>query len=241
MIRDLVLQRYYRGLLNYLDAEREKHPHVTDFIYGCARFAKWVYEDRLADVPRRYNERDLMTLAVGKKLDEIVVGDYHHVGLRLRGWGDELFGEIDDVIIDDRGKIFIILDKKTVRQKPPKVAHSHYINQVEFYYAMLYGGALVYRCGNADGDRVAEHVGRAFKDYKRVAVILYIDVSAESVWQLSNVVEWEMTDDRLGKAYERLRMLYEESLKPLPKPSYGWFCNTCPFFRRCVEAGVGDG
>jgi len=168
VIRDLVLQRYYKGLLSYLNTEREKAPHVTDFVYECARFAKWVYEDRLADVPRNYTERDLMTLAVGKKLDEIVVGDYHHVTLLLKNEDNRLFGEIDDVIIDDGAKIFIILDKKTVRQKPPKEAHSHYVNQVEFYYAMLAGGAIVYRCGNADGDKAAEHIMRAFKEYKLI-------------------------------------------------------------------------
>lgn len=241
-VKDDVLRRHYLSMIRYLkENERSKSLHVTDLVYGCPRYARWIYEDRLAGKldERNYNEKDLLVFVVGKKLDELVVGDYHHVKLRLDVDGVSLVGEIDDLIVDDNR--IVIVDRKTVRQRPPKEAHSHYISQVNSYAFMLKNGCSIEGFDGGDEVQCRELEKRLKllfkKGVKVYGSILYIDVSLESPWRISDVVDWEINEEALYQL--GLDMLIEEFKKELPNPVFSWFCNVCPFFVKCMEVGFG--
>lgn len=238
-VKDLVLRRHFLSMIKYLrDKERDKAVHVTDFVYDCPRYARWIYDARMAGEleDRNLNERDLTVFTIGKKLDELQVGDFHHVKLRMNIDGVDIVGEIDDLIIDHHGKRIIVVDKKHTRQRPPKEAHSHYINQVNMYCLML-----VHEKANfVDGEEIAEVVEKALeRGYRFWGAVLYIDVSLETR-VISDVVEWEINEEALDDLSFKLEKMVEEFKKSLPEPVSSWFCGYCPFFMRCVEAGRGS-
>jgi len=237
-VRSLVLMRHRKSMSQYLRDGREKGYHVTDFVYGCPRYTKWVYELRQAEGSddRPLSERDMTVFTIGKKLDELPVGDFHHVKVRKTIGGVEILGEIDDLIIDD--DLAIIVDKKHIRGRPPKDAHSHYIAQVNTYAYFLKSGCVIDSVEVGDLKDLLRKLNGV--NYYHGA-ILYIDVGLETS-VISDVVDWELTDRDFEEIRENLSYMVSAITTAkggVAEPHVNWFCNYCPFLRRCSEVGIG--
>jgi CRISPR/Cas system-associated exonuclease Cas4 (RecB family) len=237
-VRSLVLLRHRKSMSQYLKDGREKAYHVTDFVYGCPRYAKWIYELRMHEnnEDRPLSERDMTVFTIGKKLDELPVGDWHHVKLRKTIGGLEIVGEIDDLIIDD--DLAIVIDKKHIRGRPPKEAHSHYIAQVNTYAYFLKSGCVI------DGVEVGD-LKELLRRLKNVnyyhGAVLYIDVGLETA-VISDVVDWEIEDRDFEQIRENLTSMVSSitvAKDRIPEPYVSWFCQYCPVIRRCSEVGIG--
>jgi len=242
-IKALVLLRHRKSMSQYLMDKRDKTYHVTDFVYGCPRYAKWVYEIRQSepeDELRPLSERDMTVFTIGKKLDELPVGDYHHVKLRKVIGGLEIVGEIDDLII--MNNIAIVVDKKHIRGKPPKDAHSHYVAQVNTYAYFLKSGCEIVSIEYANDGATPAVLNKLLKNVtKYYGAVLYIDVSLETN-TVSDVVDWEIDPKDFATIEENLEKMVELIQKAGDKPAepkVSWFCNYCPFIRRCAEVGLG--
>jgi CRISPR/Cas system-associated exonuclease Cas4 (RecB family) len=230
-----ILLRHRRSMSEYLKDGREKEHHVTDFVYGCPRYARYVYELRVevGDEARPLSERDMTVFTVGKKLDELVVGDWHHVKIRKNFGSVEVVGEIDDLIIDSG--VLIVIDKKHLRGRPPKEAHSHYVTQVNSYVYFLVNGCEIESTEKGDVERLKSMVKVGFR--KLLGAVLYIDVSLETS-QVSDVLIWEVTSEDLSQMSKFWRAMAVEIWADPPPPNISWFCNYCPFVRRCAEVGL---
>ena len=222
-VKSLVLLRHRKSMSQYLKDGREKAYHVTDFVYGCPRYAKWIYDLRMQEnsEDRPLSERDMTVFTIGKKLDELPVGDWHHVKLRKTIGGLEIVGEIDDLIIDD--DLVIVIDKKHIRGRPPKEAHSHYIAQVNTYAYFLKSGCVI------DGVEVGDlkELLRRLKDVNYYhGAVLYIDVGLETT-VISDVVDWEIEDRDFEQIRENLTSMVSSitiAKDGVPEPHISWFC-----------------
>jgi CRISPR/Cas system-associated exonuclease Cas4 (RecB family) len=67
--------------------------------------------------------------------------------------------------------------------------------------------------------------------------VLYIDVSLETS-QVSDVAIWEVTPEVLGQMAKFWYAMVRDIKKFPPPPNISWFCNYCPFVRRCAEVGL---
>jgi len=230
-----ILLRHRRSMSEYLKDGRERGHHVTDFVYGCPRYAWYVYKlrEEIGDEDRPLSERDMTVFTIGKKLDELVVGDWHHVKIRKDFDGIEIIGEIDDLIIDYDA--LIVIDKKHLRGKPPKEAHSHYVTQVNSYIYFLIDGCTVESAEYGDLEDLREKLKERFTQL--YGAVLYIDVSLETS-QVSDVVIWEVKHEDLVQTAKFWRSMIREMVLKPPMPRISWFCNYCPFVRRCAEVGL---
>ena len=242
-VKTMILLRHRKSLSQYLVDKRDKTYHVTDFVYGCPRFAKWVYELRLSepeDELRSLSERDMTVFAIGKKLDELPVGDYHHVKIKKTIGSIEIVGEIDDLIIVDNKAI--VVDKKHTRGKPPKDANSHYVTQVNTYAYFLRSGCEIVGIEYAADGATPMVLSKMLKNVnKYYGAVLYIDVSLETS-TISDVVDWEIDSKDFATIEDNLKRMVEMIEKAGDKPAepkVSWFCNYCPFLRRCAEVGLG--
>jgi len=233
--RTEILLRHRRSMSEYLKDGRERGRHVTDFVYGCPRYAWYVYKFReeVGDEDRPLSERDMTVFTVGKKLDELVVGDWHHVKVRKRIHDVEVVGEIDDLIIDS-GKL-VVIDKKHLRGKPPKEAYSHYAIQVNSYIYFLVDGCTVESVEYGSLEALRKNLSGNFSGL--YGAVLYIDVSLETS-QVSDVVVWEVTPEVLNQIGKFWHAMVRDVKKSPPPPNISWFCNYCPFVRRCAEVGL---
>jgi CRISPR/Cas system-associated exonuclease Cas4 (RecB family) len=233
--RTEVLLRHRRSMSEYLKDGRERGHHVTDFVYGCPRYAWYVYKlrEEVGDEDRPLSERDMTVFTVGKKLDELVVGDWHHVKVRKDFDGIEVVGEIDDLIIDS--DVLIVIDKKHLRGKPPKEAHSHYVTQVNSYIYFLVDGCVIDGVGYGDLEALREKLSGCFTQF--YGAVLYIDVSLETS-QVSDVVIWEVRPEDLTQMAKFWRSMIREMALIPPVPRISWFCSYCPFVRKCAEVGL---
>jgi intein/homing endonuclease len=222
-VRSLVLLRHRRSMSQYLKDGREKAYHVTDFVYGCPRYAKWIYDLRMQEnsEDRPLSERDMTVFTIGKKLDELPVGDWHHVKIRKTIGGLEIVGEIDDLIIDE--DLAIIIDKKHIRGRPPKEAHSHYIAQVNTYAYFLKSGCAIDSVEAGD----LKELSRRLKDVNYYhGAVLYIDVGLETA-VISDVVDWEIGDREFEQTRESLSFMVSSIIVAkggAPEPHVSWFC-----------------
>lgn len=235
-----ILLRHRRSMSEYLKGGREKGHHVTDFVYGCPRYAWYVYKlrEEVGDEDRPLSERDMTVFTVGKKLDELIVGDWHHVKIRKLINGIPIIGEIDDLIIDSDK--LVVIDKKHLRGKPPKEAHSHYVTQVNSYIYFLIDGCTVESVEYGRLDALRVKLDGSFS--RLYGAVLYIDVSLETS-QVSDVVVWEVTPEVLEqtrKFWQRMVMEVRKGHvgRDPPAPNISWFCNYCPFVRKCAEVGL---
>jgi CRISPR/Cas system-associated exonuclease Cas4 (RecB family) len=230
-----ILLRHRRSMSEYLKDGREKGHHVTDFVYGCPRYAWYVYQFRedVGEGDKPLSERDMTVFTVGKKLDELVVGDWHHVKIRKKIGNIEIVGEIDDLIIDSDA--LIAVDKKHLRGKPPKEAYSHYAIQVNSYIYFLVDGCTVEDVECGDLEDLREKLSGNFA--RLYGAVLYIDVSLETS-QVSDVAIWEVTPEILSQMAKFWYAMVRDVKKSPPPPNISWFCNYCPFVRRCAEVGL---
>ena len=233
--RGEILLRHRRSMSEYLKDGRQRGHHVTDFVYGCPRYAWYVYElrEEVGDEDRPLSERDMTVFTIGKKLDELVVGDWHHVKIRKRIYDVEIIGEIDDLIIDSDN--LVVVDKKHLRGKPPKEAHSHYVTQVNSYIYFLIDGCAVEGVEYGDLEALRGRLSGSFA--KLYGAVLYIDVSLETS-QISDAVIWEVTPEVLSQIGKFWFGMVRDVKKFPPPPNISWFCNYCPFVRRCAEVGL---
>ncbi|MEM0478295.1 MAG: PD-(D/E)XK nuclease family protein [Candidatus Caldarchaeum sp.] len=215
--KDLIRVRHVWSLIKYLEQER-KGLHVTDIVYGCPYYAKWA-STRGREERRNIDEQGLIRLSVGKLLDTLDLGDWHHVKLT---YGD-LQGEIDDIVELD-GTLWIV-DKKTVVEKPPREAHSHYVTQVQTYMVMLKHGTVV-SCEKGDLEELLKKV----RTMPLKGAILYVDVSASTRTMVSDVVEVPAPAPEFEDWLEW--MLFEVE-KEKPEKVVSWFCHYCPIMNTC--------
>ena len=147
--------------------------------------------------------------------------------------GIEIIGEIDDLIIDYDA--LIVIDKKHLRGKPPKEAHSHYVTQVNSYIYFLIDGCTVESAEYGDLEELREKLKERFTQL--YGAVLYIDVSLETS-QVSDVVMWEVKHEDLAQTAKFWRSMIREMVLKPPMPRLSWFCNYCPFVRKCAEVGL---
>ena len=235
--------RHISSLAKWLNENDDrKGLHVTDLVYGCMRYARWVVRAREEDRTRNIDEAGLTRLAIGKLIDMIAFGDWHHVDLLyVNPRGHELRGQIDDIIfagLENGRPVLVVVDKKTVEGIPPKIAHSHYISQVETYIAMLMSGAEIVgvECGRFTKQDLIDYVMDAEAIY---GAILYIDISFSTKTKVSDVKilgrytrSW--ANERIREINGMMDVVYdplEEDAEPTPT----WFCQYCPIMNECYN------
>lgn len=232
-----IRRRHVAGLLKYLREEKRTGLHVTDLVHGCLRYAAYQYVSRELEAERSIDEGGVTRLAIGKLLDSIPVGDWHHVDLRFDG----LQGQIDDVM--RYGDDLVIIDKKTVAESPPRDVHDHYMRQVQYYAAMLKYGEIV-GCETGDLELLKQLVAEA---RRFILAVLYVDVSASTKTRVSDVKVWIIDEDVVNDVLRELRRMVkrfyetkaENSLDVMKfEPNPGWICQYCPIMNICwSEAG----
>ena len=228
-----IRRRHVSSLLKYLKQDR-KGLHVTDIVYGCLRYAANAYFSRALAEERNIDEAGLIRLSIGKLLDSLPVGDWHHVDMEYEFGGGKLLGQIDDILYND-GEL-VIVDKKTVADKPPREAHDHYVRQLESYYVMLLRGEIV---GCEIGD--VRELKRAVERARSIKLaILYIDVSASTKTLVSDVKVFDPPkleeakrnlDEALSEFFRIMKTHGGDVMKYPPAPS--WICHYCPVMNRC--------
>jgi hypothetical protein len=233
-----IRRRHVKSLIKYLQEER-KGLHVTDIVYGCPRYAVNNYLSREAGVVRNIDEAGLIRLSIGRLLDSLSVGDWHHVDLELNA-GGILHGQIDDIIYKDG--TLVIIDKKTVAEKPPREAHDHYVKQLQYYYAMLLEGKIV---GSEIGS--VEELEKAVREADSFKLaILYIDVSASTKTMVSDVKIFD--PPKLQEVSAELKRIVRDFYATLLisggdvmkfKPEPSWICHYCSLMNVCWGAGDG--
>jgi len=229
-IEYMVRRRHVRSLLNYLEEERTGL-HVTDLVYGCPRYASYVMSARRDKAAKRnIDEGGLLRLAMGRLLDSLPIGDWHHVDLVLEKSG--LMGQIDDIIYRKGigGDELLIVDKKTIVEKPPREAHDHYLTQVLIYaYMLRYGSIVGCECGDLD---LLRKLSKSSQTKLRGA-ILYVDVSVSTKTMVSDVKVFDIDSKALADVEKFLEHMLSgvNSLNPEAVPS--WFCHYCPIMNDC--------
>lgn len=211
------------SLLRYLNEEERRGLHVTDIVYGCPYYAKWVVSERASNNRRNVDEAGLIRLVVGKLLHTIPFGKWHHVKVMYR---DLLEGEIDDILfLDD---VLYVVDKKTVVERPPKEAHGHYQKQVQTYIFMLKNGKIL---TSEKGD--VEELKKLVGEKMIKGAILYVDISASTRTVVSDVLAVDYSD----VVGDWVDWMIDEVMKDEPTKCVSWFCHYCPIMNLCWGEG----
>ncbi|MEM4458311.1 MAG: PD-(D/E)XK nuclease family protein [Candidatus Caldarchaeum sp.] len=219
-----IRRRHVASMVKYLSEKREGL-HVTDLVYGCPRYASYVVQARKNNIPRNIDEGGLLRLSMGKLLDTLVVGDWHHVDLAM---GGKFVGQVDDIFYDRDDDALVIIDKKTVVEKPPREAHDHYIRQVQIYAYMLRNGEIL-GCEVGSVERLRELAASA----KLKGAVLYVDVSVSTKTMVSDVKVFDIDDKSLETTGRFLAWMTEAIQSPRPEAVPSWFCHYCPIMNEC--------
>lgn len=230
--------RHIGSIIKYLRMDDRKGLHVTDIVYGCPKYARYVLDSRESGTEyKNISEDGLIRITAGKLFDSISFGDWHHVDLKMRIDGMyELYGQIDDILYLD-GKL-IVVDKKTVVTSPPKEAHSHYVNQVRYYVSMLYFGEIL---GSEIGD--TEALRRLLEKIDEIyGAILYIDIGVTTKTRISEakvIGKWKMeeAEEIYYEVAEIVRKVMDGRGKEI---KMSWFCQYCPIMNSCYSEFLGE-
>lgn len=219
-----VRRRHVRSLWQYLRSEDRKGLHVTDLVYGCPRYAAYVVEAREKGASRNLDEAAMIRLGLGKLLDSLPVGDWHHVDLAMELGGRTVVGQIDDIVYHDG--TLVVVDKKTVMEKPPREAHDHYVRQVQIYIYMLTHGQIVNsEVGDVEALRSLVAAGVPI-----LGAILYVDLTASTRTMISDV---KLIDYKEENVVGFLKWMVKEIGSVRPRAAPSWFCHYCPIFAEC--------
>ena len=107
----------------------------------------------------------------------------------------------------------ILLEKKTVRKIPDKPLE-HHVKQVEYYKFLL------------------EHNGFPVNKI----FIAYLDV-ANSKLEVFEVKPRSSEEIKREIDEKIVKLMKAITLGKLPERKFGWLCNYCPFFERCIKDG----
>lgn len=225
-----IRMRHVASMVHYLESgERRVGLHVTDLVYGCPKYARLTVMSRHGgDYVRNMDEGVITKLTIGKLLDSLPVGDWHHVNVKL----GPLLGQIDDIAYED-GKL-IVIDKKTIADKPPEQAHDHYVRQVQLYMYILRHGE-VESCEMGDVERLRELLSNGTP---MVGAILYVDVSTSTKTVVSKVVQVPFHPIAAAQVEQFLNWMLTEIESERPKARPSWFCQYCPYMIKCWSEEV---
>jgi hypothetical protein len=116
------------------------------------------------------------------------------------------------------------------------------VAQVNTYAYFLKSGCEIVSIEYANDGATPAVLNKLLKNVtKYYGAVLYIDVSLETN-TVSDVVDWEIDPKDFATIEENLEKMVELIQKAGDKPAepkVSWFCNYCPFIRRCAEVGLG--
>lgn len=206
-IGEHIMSLFYKATLKDMEEDRGNSIHVTDLVYYCLRHAYYAKQQPQYSLSRE----GILAVWIGKRLHETPLCERHEVELSYEADGVDIEGRIDE-LCNINGE-WVIVDKKTTRNTP-STPHEHYVKQLT-YYAWLAKQAL--------GIEV-----------KRVA-LLYINVAANEVKVITIPLTPLAVEQAGRELLEKAKILHQSlTNNTLPPRKFGWLCNYCQYFKRCV-------
>jgi CRISPR/Cas system-associated exonuclease Cas4 (RecB family) len=218
-----IANRFWKAVIKRIEEDSGDRSgiHVTDLVYDCLRRA--YYDKKLGELVSAVSDSEgLMVLWIGQMLHEMPFGEgcEHEKPIEITFEGSvKVEGRVDELCQLSNGS-HIVIDKKTTRNIP-NAPYDHHVKQVLFYSAIL---TKVY------GYKVSS------------AGVFYLDVANLKTKLYIIPVTPLMIEAALKEMERKARLLkqaLDTGIPPTPEP--GWLCSYCPYFKKCVMDGWGQG